>query len=1353
MNNVSEQLLKAMDIIVDQKLTQLQYDKTIQAKIYSVIDVDTGEYKVKYNGNIFSAFSNDTSKTYKTNDAVYVSVPEGDFSGKKIITSLVTADSLSSQQLTDLSNSITEVSPTFDILYGGQYEAGKEYGVVAGAPFEDSNSYSYIYKGPDDYDPNGNHGLFQQYSNNGEYIRIKASFLTQFYDIHNKGNYGLEVEFYTREDNSVKYRLDLQSFNGNAYNFSVYSPQEIILKVQKNYLTGLKSIKLFEEDFNYDINNKGEENEKVITENFNIFVKDIILQYVDKKDLSDASYYLTITAPKGIAFIDGKVAELDLVGRLIYKGEDIMDNKKCACQWYKRNLNVMIGVDGYNKSAGFGWEKMENKTSNSLTLVARDVIHQQKYKLVVIYNEKTTLSAEVEIWNRGTSYDYSIEQVTESANIKLRLRNNFNDESLVGDWYLSYPDGSYSSVQNGKKQSEIIIDSYLQYSSIVFYCAVYNAEEEIIGTLEYTITNSENEDDVTISYIGDDNFRYDANGDITFEDSEKERNLQVNLAWKEGFATSYSISWFMKRSDGKEYELPSDKNTAYNPDNSMLKNLWVDTYKILHYNIKQKYKTNFNNNIVIVKINTINGNTYSFNKEILCLKDGDQGTNGTTYIAAVRPCNVSGEKLSGLQPLRYKDNNWSNINLGCYVYKDGELINNKTSSYNITYKWQGFNVAIRSSEASETSSKQIVVSGVNPIAAESSSSELEFYVKVQVTIKEKNSNPINIYASYPIDVIIGDADSDKINIDSIPSYIKYNSSGLVPSFYSNNISFYYNNVSYSQNIESLNEKLITITKSGKEEDQRFYLEPASNFIFENVKNKNEESNKESNIGVLRIDFEGNTLIHPIIMYLDTFGNEAINGWDGTALDTGEGGYVFAPQVGAGKKDSDNKFTGVVMGKDSSQDKIGLYGYQSGVNTFGLMDDGKAFFGAKSGGGQIVIDGTSAIISGGDTKVEGENITLAKNGMYLRLANRNIKGATKAIGIGRLGDENKEEEENFYVTYDGRLKANSATVNGAIYAETGQIGCSSERSEDGWFIKTHRLYSGNGLTRVEFNSNEAEAEKTDENGKLIKYLIEPMAIWAGNEDSNKAKNNYFAVSKKGDLYARSGNIGGWVLTTNALTSSNNKIGLNSVAQYCFWSGADENGQANSPTFNNGESFFYVKNDGTMSCKNASISGKIEANKGVIGGWKIGENTISAGQTALSVDDEGNGSITTNTFIIKGKEDGSINPINIGSIGTIVGSDGVTETLNLGLSTNGLKPTKSIILLSSENIRLSTPSSKVIYLEGKTYIKNNSLNVDGEVTIGGGASIKGNVSITGSNSDSTLSCTISAKNQTGIYARFA
>lgn len=57
MNNISEQLLQAMDIITEEKLRQLKYDKTIQATVYSIVDVDAGEYKVRYNGNIFSAFS------------------------------------------------------------------------------------------------------------------------------------------------------------------------------------------------------------------------------------------------------------------------------------------------------------------------------------------------------------------------------------------------------------------------------------------------------------------------------------------------------------------------------------------------------------------------------------------------------------------------------------------------------------------------------------------------------------------------------------------------------------------------------------------------------------------------------------------------------------------------------------------------------------------------------------------------------------------------------------------------------------------------------------------------------------------------------------------------------------------------------------------------------------------------------------------------------------------------------------------------------------------------------------------------------------------------------------------------
>lgn len=1297
MNNISEQLLQAMDIVMEQKLTQLQFDKTIQAKIYSVVDIDTGEYKVRYNGNIFSAFSNDTSKTYKVNDAVYVSVPEGNFSNKKLITSLVTADSLSSSQLSDLSNSVMEVSPTFDVLYDGLYNAEESYGVIAGTPIGESGSYTYIYQGPDVYDPDGYHGLFQQYSNNYEYIRVKASFLTQFYNIHNQGNYGLEIEFYTKDDSSVKYKLDLQNFNGNAYGFSVYTPQEIILKAQKNYLMGLKSIKLFEEDFVYDkIVKNGIVTDEENTTVANIFVKDIILQYVDKKDLSDTTYYLTISAPKGIAFTD-KINSLNLVGRLIYKGEDIMDSKKCACQWYERDLSVMVGVDGYNKSAGFGWKKMEGATSDTLTLDATDVIYQQKYKLVVVYNDNITLTAETELWNHNASYNYAIEQVTDGADIKLQIRNNLNDESLVGDWYLSYPDGSYSSVPEGKNKSEITVSSYLQYSSVVFYCTVYNAAGEFIGTLEHTIVNSENEDDITISYVGDDTFRYDANGDVSIEDAEKERTLQVNLAWKEGFGTSYFVSWLMKDADNKEHELPTSKDLAYNPENSMIENLWVDNYNILHYNIKQKYRVNFNNNTIIVRIRTITESIYSFNKEILCLKDGDQGTNGTTYITAIRPCNSDGVKLSGLQPLRYNGEWVDNIRVRCYVYKDGEMINDN-SKYSISYKWQGTNVTVENKEYVDNSVDQVLVRGVPTISADTSSAELAFYVKVQVTIKDDNST-VDIYASYPLDVIVGATSANAISIDSIPSYIKYNSSGLTPSFYSNDINFYYNDIACNDNITSLNTNILTIKTS----DGKKYLEPAASFIFENIKN-----NSESNIGVLNLAIPNSAdrLIHPIIMYLDTYGNEAINGWDGTALDTGEGEYVFAPQVGAGTKDSQNRFTGVVMGKDSGQNKVGLYGYQAGVNTFGLMEDGTAFFGASSGGGRIEINGKSGSIKGGGG---GDNST----GMTINFADLNPGNNTTAIKIGG---------GVFEVTYNGALKATSATIEGQIFAQSGKIGCTSRNSNDGWTIEKNKLYSGSGATRVELNSDKDEE----------------FAIWAGATSSTSARDSYFAVSKKGSLYAKEGNIGGWTLKSRSLSSNNNKIGMASSGSYVFWSGADTGNPGDTPDFSKSGTYFYVTNGGKLSCKNAEVRGNITADRlecdnGEIGGWTISSSSLRGGSTYLY----SNGRIVCDDLYSEGGKIGGWNITsktlwggnmtlngdsgeiytNIGKIGVVEGEDSQGTTYNFGLQATG--GSGSVIIQA-------TYGNGNVALRAANYIILNG---------------------------NRLTCTVPAANQSGIYARFA
>ena len=136
MNNISEQILQAADILAQKRLSELKYDITVQGTIESLVNLNTGEYKVKYNGNIFSAFSNDLKTTYRIGDNIYIKIPEGDFSNKKLIENKVTNKSLTENNLNELENSVSPVGPTFDVFYN--YDKVKEYGVVAGAPKDDT---------------------------------------------------------------------------------------------------------------------------------------------------------------------------------------------------------------------------------------------------------------------------------------------------------------------------------------------------------------------------------------------------------------------------------------------------------------------------------------------------------------------------------------------------------------------------------------------------------------------------------------------------------------------------------------------------------------------------------------------------------------------------------------------------------------------------------------------------------------------------------------------------------------------------------------------------------------------------------------------------------------------------------------------------------------------------------------------------------------------------------------------------------------------------------------------------------------------------------------------------------------
>jgi hypothetical protein len=75
-------------------------------------------------------------------------------------------------------------------------------------------------------------------------------------------------------------------------------------------------------------------------------------------------------------------------------------------------------------------------------------------------------------------------------------------------------------------------------------------------------------------------------------------------------------------------------------------------------------------------------------------------------------------------------------------------------------------------------------------------------------------------------------------------------------------------------------------------------------------------------------------------------------------------------IGAGRKEDDNSFSGVLMGDWADEvqtdavtiaDKTGLFGFNKGEMSFSFTDDGRATIG-KATGAQLVFDGSESTIS-------------------------------------------------------------------------------------------------------------------------------------------------------------------------------------------------------------------------------------------------------------------------------------------------------------------------------------------------------------------------------------------------------
>lgn len=108
-------------------------------------------------------------------------------------------------------------------------------------------------------------------------------------------------------------------------------------------------------------------------------------------------------------------------------------------------------------------------------------------------------------------------------------------------------------------------------------------------------------------------------------------------------------------------------------------------------------------------------------------------------------------------------------------------------------------------------------------------------------------------------------------------------------------------------------------------------------------------------------------VQPIIIMQNRYGSAMMNNWDGSLQIDEENGTILSQMVGAGVKNEDNTFSGVLMGNVALADEkignktgLGLYGFHHGEQAFGLNVDGTAFLG-KAGSGRIEFDGNKGTI--------------------------------------------------------------------------------------------------------------------------------------------------------------------------------------------------------------------------------------------------------------------------------------------------------------------------------------------------------------------------------------------------------
>lgn len=286
------------------------------------------------------------------------------------------------------------------------------------------------------------------------------------------------------------------------------------------------------------------------------------------------------------------------------------------------------------------------------------------------------------------------------------------------------------------------------------------------------------------------------------------------------------------------------------------------------------------------------------------------------------------------------------------------------------------------------------------------------------------------------------------------------------------------------NVEKYSNYYPTISNYNESDKNRF-LKPVNMFI------------NGMPLMAIQAKVNSNVIIwtQPILIIQNRYPVPMVNKWDGLSLKIDkENGSILGRMIGAGRKEEDNSFSGVLMGGYTQQSlddinlktSTGLFGFNKGVQCFSFTDDGKATIG-KNTGAQLIFDGNESTITSASYKTsnagiemdfDDATINLENNGYFIKLdaSKDNLELDDNVFSIGL------NNNANFKIDWQGNATMTDANIRGLLQGEcrvpgSYDIGENSKAMEDPQLADI--------LARLAFAVSEAqEAANSAYNAALI-----------------------------------------------------------------------------------------------------------------------------------------------------------------------------------------------------------------------------------------------------------------------------